>query len=367
MFGIVHAQIGYIVGAEARTEKLSVTDKSQKLSPAHEQVLRKAPKPLQDKIAEVVLTREDSTPESTQAEIPLDGEKDKPKPKSKPLTVSQTNTLEGANLKKTNDLKIITDLYNLQIRPNLSENTSPDPNKVYRIEPQIREFDNLLSETDLRKLKRVLERHAPQIFNFETREAYEKAMRSLKGLAGGVKDIPFPHGTLGHYHSECGIDWRASEDFRDFLSDYVMMQRLIEDFLDDYQLPKDCGVWLQTLWRNLQIQPPGVGDAFAFAPKKSGETEWNQKEYWDLSGVEIIDQTESSIHHVWHGLAIYHIGLAVVKGLLGILSGKAVIKRCRLESCEKIFRPSDRGFEQKFCSGRCRAKAHRQYNRTFVD
>ena len=96
MFGIVQAQVGYIVGAEERVERLSLSDNSQKLSTAHEQVLRKAPKPLQDKIAEVVLTREKTVKsESPQAEIPLDGAKAKPKPKSKPLTVSQTNTLEG--------------------------------------------------------------------------------------------------------------------------------------------------------------------------------------------------------------------------------------------------------------------------------
>ena len=43
MFGIVQAQIGYIVGAEERVERLSLSDNSQKLSTANEQVLRKAP------------------------------------------------------------------------------------------------------------------------------------------------------------------------------------------------------------------------------------------------------------------------------------------------------------------------------------
>jgi hypothetical protein len=75
MFGIVQAQIGYIVGAEERVERLSLSDNSQKLSTAHEQVLRKAPKHLQDKIAEVVLTRvESAKPESAQAEIQEEGD-----------------------------------------------------------------------------------------------------------------------------------------------------------------------------------------------------------------------------------------------------------------------------------------------------
>ncbi|MCZ6680298.1 MAG: ParB N-terminal domain-containing protein [Candidatus Poribacteria bacterium] len=101
MFGIDQGNISRVVGALERTERICVTHKEKgivfntNLTPAHEEKIRKAPKPLQDKIAEVVLTREDSTPESTQAEIPLDDVKAKPKPKSKPLTVSQTNTLVG--------------------------------------------------------------------------------------------------------------------------------------------------------------------------------------------------------------------------------------------------------------------------------
>ena len=65
MFGVEQGQIGYIVGAEERVERLSLSDNSQKLSTAHEQVLRKAPKPLQDKIAKMVLTRLDDDEKRT--------------------------------------------------------------------------------------------------------------------------------------------------------------------------------------------------------------------------------------------------------------------------------------------------------------
>ena len=96
-FRIDKGQISRVIGAKERSAKVVSHNNAIKseLTPAHEQVIRTAPKPLQDKIAEVVLTRVDSIPESTQAEIPLDGVKVKPKPKNKPLTVSQTNTLVG--------------------------------------------------------------------------------------------------------------------------------------------------------------------------------------------------------------------------------------------------------------------------------
>jgi len=58
MFGVEQGQIGRVIGALERTERVCVTH-NVKLTPAHEQVLRKAPKPLQDKIAEVVLTRDE--------------------------------------------------------------------------------------------------------------------------------------------------------------------------------------------------------------------------------------------------------------------------------------------------------------------
>ena len=57
MFGIDHGQIGRVIGALERTKRICVTH-SIPLTPAHEEKIRKAPKPLQDKIAEVVLTPE---------------------------------------------------------------------------------------------------------------------------------------------------------------------------------------------------------------------------------------------------------------------------------------------------------------------
>ena len=82
MWGITHQQISNIVGAKTRTEKLcNRVAKSQigrwyayelpSLTPKHEQIIRRAPQQLQDKVTEVVLTRKTK----------------------KPLTVAQTNTL----------------------------------------------------------------------------------------------------------------------------------------------------------------------------------------------------------------------------------------------------------------------------------
>ena len=66
-FRIDKGQISRVIGAKERSAKVVSHNNAIKseLTPAHEQVIRTAPKPLQDKIAEVVLTREDSTPEST--------------------------------------------------------------------------------------------------------------------------------------------------------------------------------------------------------------------------------------------------------------------------------------------------------------
>lgn len=219
-------------------------------------------------------------------------------------------------MKITKDLKILLDLYNLQIHPDLS----------------LEKSENLLNKTELRKLKIFIEDHS------ETK-------------------------------IEHGIDVLVGWGFHDywaFLSDYLMVQHIIDEYLDDYRLNKKCCDWIFALWRNLQQRP-----AFTLAPKpaftlafkaspKSGDTKWDQNQYWDLNHFEVIDKTESSIHHFWHGLSIHKVGVAIVKGLSEILSGKDVFQRCRLESCEKIFRPSDRGYEQKFCSASCRAKSSRQ-------
>lgn len=75
LWGITKQQISNIVGADARTKKVNPVDSKQKLTPKHEQIIRRAPEPIQDKIAEVVLTREVKTKK--------DG-----KPKKKLLTVA---------------------------------------------------------------------------------------------------------------------------------------------------------------------------------------------------------------------------------------------------------------------------------------
>ena len=58
MFGIDKGQISRVIGAKERSAKVVSHNNAIKseLTPAHEQVIRTAPKPLQDKIAEVVLT-----------------------------------------------------------------------------------------------------------------------------------------------------------------------------------------------------------------------------------------------------------------------------------------------------------------------
>ena len=62
MFGITKSMVSRITGAKERTARVRAKGvlSTQELMPAHEQVLRKAPKPLQDKMAEVVLTRVES-------------------------------------------------------------------------------------------------------------------------------------------------------------------------------------------------------------------------------------------------------------------------------------------------------------------
>ena len=79
MWGVSQQQISNVVGAKERTEKIQPGCKIE-LTPKHEQVIRKAPEELQDKIAEVVLTRQ-SKPK-----------KEGSKPRNKRLTVAQTNS-----------------------------------------------------------------------------------------------------------------------------------------------------------------------------------------------------------------------------------------------------------------------------------
>ena len=65
MFGLTKSMISRIAGAKERTDRIKAKGvvTTQALMPTHEEVIRTAPKPLQDKIAEVVLTRVDSTPD----------------------------------------------------------------------------------------------------------------------------------------------------------------------------------------------------------------------------------------------------------------------------------------------------------------
>ncbi len=52
MWNISHNQIGYIVGANERTQRLELSSKTtQKLTPTHEHIIRSAPKQFQDEIA----------------------------------------------------------------------------------------------------------------------------------------------------------------------------------------------------------------------------------------------------------------------------------------------------------------------------
>ena len=81
MWGLTQGQVSNIVGADERSNKILPGNKKQQLTPKHEQVIRRAPEPLQDKVAEVVLTRETEHNKSDE----------QPKPKN--LTVAQTNTL----------------------------------------------------------------------------------------------------------------------------------------------------------------------------------------------------------------------------------------------------------------------------------
>lgn len=81
LWGMSLGQINYIIGADKRTGKISPGEKGVKLTPKHEQIIRRAPEPIQDKIAEVVLTRETKPKEEND------------KPKKKILTVAQTNSL----------------------------------------------------------------------------------------------------------------------------------------------------------------------------------------------------------------------------------------------------------------------------------
>lgn len=50
------SQVSFVVGADERTKKILPGNK--KLSPKHEQIIRKAPEELRDKVAKVILTRE---------------------------------------------------------------------------------------------------------------------------------------------------------------------------------------------------------------------------------------------------------------------------------------------------------------------
>jgi len=98
MWGITHQQVSNIVGADERTKSLQPGCKTkQSLTPKHEQVIRKAPKELQDKVAEVVLTRK-----------PKPKEPDKG-PKNKRLTVAQTNTLVNEVSKDVGKGEVILD------------------------------------------------------------------------------------------------------------------------------------------------------------------------------------------------------------------------------------------------------------------
>ena len=52
MWGMSEGQLSYVIGAEKRTTKISPGEDKQKLTLKHEQVIRRAPEPLQDKVAE---------------------------------------------------------------------------------------------------------------------------------------------------------------------------------------------------------------------------------------------------------------------------------------------------------------------------
>lgn len=63
-----HTQIGHIVGAEERTDRLLLSNNlTQKLTPTHEQIIRRAPEQFQDDIAgknllDTVHTKENNYP-----------------------------------------------------------------------------------------------------------------------------------------------------------------------------------------------------------------------------------------------------------------------------------------------------------------
>lgn len=246
-------------------------------------------------------------------------------------------------------IDILIDFHNLRIEPNLSNSAR-----------------KILKKRDIGRVRRFLEKYSPIIFCNEE-ELLQIQISDLAVFGKNDEEtrdfINLKTGTitLQRYQQKNNKSWFESDDFKEFLKDYQMVHRSIEDWRLD-RFHDKSNLWLRDFWyalekRKLKEKLQRIPYYFV----RTGEnSEAYHEGYYNLNLVELTEYPYESQIMDCHGIGIFNIGMAIYQGLVSILKKEVIIRRCVVEGCNRIYRVKMRGGSRKmYCRESCRKKKYR--------
>ena len=241
-------------------------------------------------------------------------------------------------LARDDSIHIVSDFYNLRIVPNLSDSEEPT-----------------LNGNDWQSVKCFLNHYLGYIAIVPGRQIQIDSAFSNTDTA------------LEAYQQKTGTAWYDSKDCEEFAKVYLKACQTIDDLVAD-KYHESIEKWLGNLRADLEevvtrskLEHDKSPLINPFYMKPIGaNVQADLEGYRKMSDLQYVGCNLVDYTHIWCGLPMTHIGVALYRGISHILMKEVSIKKCAYPHCGQIFVVSRRGESHKHCSAKCRERENRR-------
>jgi hypothetical protein len=225
---------------------------------------------------------------------------------------------------------ILVDFYNLKL----------DTSKWKK---EVEAMDNWVTPSEDRlKIREFFQKYAPKILTFETATDIEAKKESLSDLA--EYELV---GSLGGYELRKKKSWFESDDSFVFYGEFLRLRETVDSYLQKQTITKNLLEWVGSLGEKAMISQ--------LLKDKEGERSFfiseHPKEEIDLKKYMYLENWEPIICR-W-SLLTSELIADLHNELVKFLNGEIEMRKCEADDCGKIFVPTPRGRNQRFCSRQC--------------
>lgn len=177
-------------------------------------------------------------------------------------------------------------------------------------------------------------------YTIDTQKGFEKFFS---------RHAPWVFDNIQRYHNRTGISWWESKDASELWLDHERVRRIINDYFDEKILKTYLLKWLRDLAEKLVLHLT-VEPSFDY---RAGEN-------INLEKHQVVEVTRDALY----GISLEPLFREILAELLKMLrEEKTGIRRC--SSCKKLFEPSSRGHQQKFCNATCKMRFYRKHRENY--